>query len=274
VSTCGTERPHDRCKSGNSNLHDGGRVGRSDPRCSELLGAKPLSGKRHVQLPPRLDADPIATCIDRGASTGVVLEPAFVSTVRVEPRWSGKSICASTEPTWSRSSDRRRSAFVRRSCVPSVQDVFIPSWPRPNVTLPLWEMLEPNWGAQENYAVSNPLWPHRSCRYFRHVQAYGSWVDETRQCTTASVAMFIEEVAGDPRAKRTGPRVTGRRIAGLIAAGRRGPGSEDGQRSSSRPRSGSQSATVRADYKGVWVHRCTRHGVGSGLEGRPRSSTQ
>ena len=100
---------------------------------------------------------------------------------------------------------------------------------RAELTLPLWEMLEPDWGPPRELRSEQPLLATSQYSTFapdpgvRLVRA-----DEIEVYLTAAVAMFIEEVGVDPRAN-DGGRVYRRRIGSLIAAGRAWARIEDGE---------------------------------------------
>lgn len=133
---------------------------------------------------------------------------------------------------------------------------------RAELTLPLWEMLEADWGAPRELRSEQPLLATSQLSEFppdpevRLVRA-----DELDVYLTAAVAMFIEEVGVDPRAN-DGGRGYRRRIASLIAAGRAWARFEDGQ-VVYKAEIGSRSATV-GQIQGVWVHPLYRgRGLGS-----------
>jgi predicted GNAT family acetyltransferase len=135
---------------------------------------------------------------------------------------------------------------------------------RAELTLPLWEMLEMDWGPAREVRADQPLLalagkPH--CRpdpLVRQVRMH-----ELEQYLPAAVAMFIEEVGVDPRAN-DGGRGYRRRVANLIAAGRAWARFEDEQ-VIFKAEVGSVSSRV-GQIQGVWVHPMYR-GQGFGAAG-------
>jgi predicted GNAT family acetyltransferase len=151
-------------------------------------------------------------------------------------------------------------AFADRACrTPRMCSSLVG---RAELTLPLWEMLELDWGPAREVRADQPLLALAStpqCRpdpLVRQVRMH-----ELEQYLPAAVAMFIEEVGIDPRAN-DGGRGYRRRVANLIAAGRAWARFEDDQ-VVFKAEVGSVSARV-GQIQGVWVHPMYRgHGFGA-----------
>jgi len=121
-----------------------------------------------------------------------------------------------------------------------------------DLVLPLWERLEPRWGAARDVRADQPL---LACTadplgpvdpQVRTVRP-----DELETYFPSAVAMFTEEVGIDPRAGDEG-RAYRARIAELIGSGR-AYARFDGQTVVFKAEIGSLSNTV-ALIQGVWVH--------------------
>jgi len=210
-----------------------------------------------------LDADPVAAC----------MVAARVEECGVDPRmihgelWSRggplESLCfsgANFVPLRGSVDDMR--AFADRACrTPRMCSSLVG---RAELTLPLWEMLEMDWGPAREVRADQPLLalagkPH--CHpdpLVRQVRMH-----ELEQYLPAAVAMFIEEVGVDPRAN-DGGRGYRRRVANLIAAGRAWARFEDEQ-VIFKAEVGSVSSRV-GQIQGVWVHPMYR-GQGFGAAG-------
>jgi len=213
-------------------------------------GAKPLSGKGHVNVLRVLDGGSHRNVMIRGASTGVRSRPAFRFTVICGAAVFRKNRCVSTSQTGPAPRIRRRSAFVRRSCVAGSQDVFHSLVGAPNWDPAPWKCFEPDWGAAREHARSNHwLATSASCRIFRPIQATASCGPTSSTVyLTAANAMFIEEVRGRSARQRRG-RGYREESPPHCRQGGRGPPFEDA-RSSTRPRSARSLATVGADTSG------------------------
>lgn len=227
----------------------------------KLLGAKPLSNKDTANVLRVLDADPIATCMIAARVQEFGLDPRAFHGEMWSRGGPDESMCfygANLVPLLGSVDDLR--SFADRACRgPRMCSSLVG---RAELTLPLWEMLEADWGAARELRCEQPLLAasqlsdHAADPGVRLVRA-----DELDVYLTAAVAMFIEEVGVDPRAN-DGGRGYRRRIAGLIAAGRAWARFEDGQ-VIYKAEIGSQSATV-GQIQGVWVHPLYRgHGLGS-----------
>jgi predicted GNAT family acetyltransferase len=227
----------------------------------KLLGAKQLSSRDAAHVLRVLDADPVATC----------MVAARVEEGGVDPRmihgelWSRggplESLCfsgANFVPLRGSIDDMR--AFADRACrTPRMCSSLVG---RAELTLPLWDMLEMDWGPAREVRADQPLLALAStpqCRpdpLVRQVRMH-----ELEQYLPAAVAMFIEEVGIDPRAN-DGGRGYRRRVANLIAAGRAWARFDDGQ-VVFKAEVGSVSSRV-GQIQGVWVHPMYRgHGFGA-----------
>lgn len=227
----------------------------------KLLGAKPLSNKDTASVLRVLDADPIATCMIAARVQESGLDPRSFHGEMWSRGGPQESLCfygANLVPLLGDVDDLR--SFADRACRgPRMCSSLVG---RAELALPLWEMLEADWGAPRELRSEQPLLATSQLSEFppdpevRLVRA-----DELDVYLTAAVAMFIEEVGVDPRAN-DGGRGYRRRIASLIAAGRAWARFEDGQ-VVYKAEIGSRSATV-GQIQGVWVHPLYRgRGLGS-----------
>ncbi|MCV7300286.1 GNAT family N-acetyltransferase [Mycobacterium barrassiae] len=123
---------------------------------------------------------------------------------------------------------------------------------RAEMVLPMWQRLEPAWGAARDVREHQPLMALSTppvCPTdpaVRQVRA-----DELDAYLVAAIDMFIGEVGIDPRIG-DGGRGYRRRVAGLIAAGRAWARFERGE-VIFKAEVGSQSPSV-GQIQGVWVH--------------------
>lgn len=227
----------------------------------KLLGAKPLGGRDTAHVLRVLDNDPIASCMIAARVQESGLDPRLFHGEMWSRGGPDESLCfygANLVPLLGSGDDLR--SFADRACRgPRMCSSLVG---RAELTLPLWEMLETDWGPAREVRSEQPLLatsvPSLTTAdpRVRLVRA-----DELDAYLAAAVAMFIEEVGVDPRAN-DGGRGYRRRIAGLIAAGRAWARFEDGQ-VVFKAEIGSQSATV-GQIQGVWVHPDHRgHGLGS-----------
>ncbi len=226
----------------------------------KLLGAKALTRRDTDEVLRVLRSDPVASC----------MVAARIEESGIEPRvnhgelWSrggpSSSLCfsgANLVPLRGEADDLRsfadRALRAPRLCSSLVG--------RAELTLPIWSLLEPEWGSAREVRADQPLLalvvrPDTPDTAVRRVTA-----DEIDVYLTAAVAMFIEEVGVDPRAG-DGGRGYRRRIADLIAAGRAWARFEDGQ-VVFKAEVGSLSRAV-GQIQGVWVHPlCRGRGLGS-----------
>lgn len=227
----------------------------------KLLGAKPLSGKDTANVLRVLDADPIASCMIAARVQEYGLDPRSFHGEMWSRGGPDESLCfygANLVPLRGSVDDLR--AFADRACRgPRMCSSLVG---RAELTLPLWEMLEADWGAARELRSEQPLLAtahYSTCTPDPGVRLVRA--DEIDVYLTAAVAMFIEEVGVDPRAN-DGGRGYRRRIASLIAAKRAWARFEDGL-VVYKAEIGSQSATV-GQIQGVWVHPLYRgRGLGS-----------
>jgi predicted GNAT family acetyltransferase len=229
----------------------------------KLLGARQLGSRDVPDVLRALAADPVATC----------MVAARVEEFGVDPRafqgeiWSrgrpGSSLCfsgANLVPLCGDYDDIR--AFADRACRgPRMCSSVVG---RSELTLPLWEMLESEWGAAREVRPDQPLLATtRAAAISPDPLVRPVRPDELEPYLTAAVAMFIEEVGVDPRAS-DGGRGYRRRVSHLIAAGRAWARFEDGA-VVFKAEVGSMSRMV-GQIQGVWVHP-DRRGAGLGAAG-------
>jgi len=134
---------------------------------------------------------------------------------------------------------------------------------RAELVMPMWQRLEPAWGAARDVREHQPLMSLTTmprCDIDPDVRQVRP--DEIDTYLVAAVDMFIGEVGVDPRLG-DGGRGYRRRVASLIAAGRAWARFEDGQ-VVFKAEVGSQSPAV-SQIQGVWVHPERRgRGLGTG----------
>ena len=227
----------------------------------KLLGAKRLSSRDAAHVLRVLDADPVAACMVAARVEEGGIDPRMIHGELWSRGGPLESLCfsgANFVPLRGSIDDMR--AFADRACrTPRMCSSLVG---RAELTLPLWEMLELDWGPAREVRPDQPLLALAStpqCRpdpLVRQVRMH-----ELEQYLPAAVAMFIEEVGIDPRAN-DGGRGYRRRVANLIAAGRAWARFEDDQ-VVFKAEVGSVSARV-GQIQGVWVHPMYRgHGFGA-----------
>lgn len=227
----------------------------------KLLGAKPLGIRETAQVLRVLDADPIASCMVAARVQESGLDPRSFNGEMWSRGGPEESLCyygANLVPLLGSSDDLR--SFADRACRgPRMCSSLVG---RAELTLPLWEMLETDWGPAREVRSEQPLLATATASSLapdpqvRLVQP-----GEIDVYLAAAVAMFIEEVGVDPRLS-DGGRGYRRRIASLIAAQRAWARFEDGQ-VVFKAEIGSQSSSV-GQIQGVWVHPDRRgHGLGA-----------
>ncbi|MEH6793558.1 MAG: GNAT family N-acetyltransferase [Rhodococcus sp. (in: high G+C Gram-positive bacteria)] len=227
----------------------------------KLLGARPLGNRDVAHVLRVLDADPVATCMVAARVQESGLDPRSFHGEMWSRGGPDESLCfygANLVPLLGSSDDLR--SFADRACRgPRLCSSLVG---RAELTLPLWEMLETDWGPAREVRGEQPLLA-TSVRSSITPDPYVRLVrpEELDVYLTAAVAMFIEEVGVDPRLN-DGGRGYRRRIASLIAAQRAWARFEDG-RVVFKAEIGSQSATV-GQIQGVWVDPDRRgHGLGA-----------
>ncbi|CAG7610727.1 GNAT family N-acetyltransferase [Rhodococcus opacus] len=227
----------------------------------KLLGAKQLSSRDAAHVLRVLDADPVAACMVAARVEEGGIDPRMIHGELWSRGGPLESLCfsgANFVPLRGSIDDMR--AFADRACrTPRMCSSLVG---RAELTLPLWEMLEMDWGPAREVRPDQPLLALAStpqCRpdpLVRQVRMH-----ELEQYLPAAVAMFIEEVGIDPRAN-DGGRGYRRRVANLIAAGRAWARFDDGQ-VVFKAEVGSVSSRV-GQIQGVWVHPMYRgHGFGA-----------
>ncbi|MFZ2178345.1 MAG: GNAT family N-acetyltransferase [Rhodococcus sp. (in: high G+C Gram-positive bacteria)] len=227
----------------------------------KLLGAKQLSGRDTAQVLRVLDEDPVATCMVAARIEECGIDPRMIHGELWSRGGPLESLCfsgANLVPLRGSLDDMR--AFADRACrTPRMCSSLVG---RSELTLPLWEMLELDWGPAREVRNDQPLLALSSpplCRPDPQVRQVR--MNELEQYLPAAVAMFIEEVGIDPRAN-DGGRGYRRRVANLIAAGRAWARFEDGD-VVFKAEVGSVSSRV-GQIQGVWVHPKNRgHGFGA-----------
>ncbi|MCJ0904805.1 GNAT family N-acetyltransferase [Rhodococcus sp. ARC_M6] len=229
----------------------------------KLLGAKQIGSRDLDDVRRVLDADPIASCMIASRVEEFGVDPRMIHGELWSRGGPTSSLCfagANLVPLRGELDDIR--AFADRACrIPRMCSSLVG---RAELALPLWEMLELDWGSarevraeQPLMAVSEPLAcaPNPSVRQVRS--------DELDIYLPAAVSMFIEEVGIDPRAN-DGGRGYRHRVASLIAAGRAWAHIEDGQ-VVFKAEVGSVSSRC-GQIQGVWVNPEFR-GQGYGITG-------
>ncbi|TQF67074.1 GNAT family N-acetyltransferase [Rhodococcus spelaei] len=227
----------------------------------KLLGARQLGSRDRADVLRVLDADPVASCMVAARVQDLGVEPRSINGELWSRGGPDESLCfsgANMVPLRGGLGDLR--AFADRACrIPRMCSSLVG---RAELTLPLWEMLEPDWGPAREVRPDQPLLalaappaiePDPSVRLVR--------MDELDTYLVAAIAMFIEEVGVDPRAN-DGGRGYRRRVAGLIASNRAFARFEDGE-VVFKAEIGSASRQV-GQIQGVWVdprYRC--QGIGA-----------
>ena len=185
----------------------------------KLLGAKQVGSRDLEDVRAVLDADPVAACMIAARVEECGVDPRMIHGELWSRGGPLSSLCfagANLVPLRGDPDDIR--AFADRACrIPRMCSSVVG---RAELALPLWEMLELDWGTarevrpeQPLLAVSEPL----ACPSDPLVRQVRS--DELEIYLPAAIAMFIEEVGVDPRAN-DGGRGYRHRVASLIAAGR------------------------------------------------------
>ncbi|WP_137725118.1 GNAT family N-acetyltransferase [Prescottella subtropica] len=227
----------------------------------KLLGARQLGGRDTTQVLRVLEADPVAACMVAARVQQTGLDPRSLHGEMWSRGGPTESLCfagANLIPLLGGADDLRsfadRAGRFPRMCSSLVG--------RAELTLPLWEMLEHEWGTAREVRAEQPLLvldeaptvrPDPRVRQVR--------MDEIEAYLPAAIAMFVEEVGIDPRL-HDGGRGYRRRVANLIASGRAWARFED-DRVVYKAEVGSMSSAV-GQIQGVWVDPSRR---GEGLGG-------
>ncbi|WP_424806306.1 GNAT family N-acetyltransferase [Rhodococcus sp. 27YEA15] len=227
----------------------------------KLLGAKQVANRDLDDVRRVLDADPVAACMIAARIEESGIDPRKIHGELWSRGGPLSSLCfagANLFPLRGDLDDIRafadRAARIPRMCSSLVG--------RAELALPLWEMLEPDWGTAREVRAEQPLLAVAeppACAVDRMVRQVRS--DELDIYLPAAISMFVEEVGIDPRA-HDGGRGYRHRVASLIAAGRAWAHIEDG-RVLFKAEVGAMSATC-GQIQGVWVdpeHRGQGYGV-------------
>ncbi|WP_305094677.1 GNAT family N-acetyltransferase [Prescottella sp. R16] len=229
----------------------------------KLLGARQLGGRDTAQVLRVLEADPVAACMVAARVQQVGLDPRSLHGEMWSRGGPTESLCfagANLIPLLG-DVDDLRSFADRASRFPRMCSSLVG---RAELTLPLWEMLESDWGSAREVRGEQPLLvldgtpTVRPDPLVRQVR-----MDEVEAYLPAAIAMFVEEVGIDPRL-HDGGRGYRRRVANLIASGRAWARFEDGE-VVYKAEVGSMSASV-GQIQGVWVDP-SRRGEGIGAAG-------
>lgn len=229
----------------------------------KLLGAKQVGSREVEDVRRVLDADPVAACMIAARVEEHGVDPRMIHGELWSRGGPTSSLCfagANLVPLLGTIDDVR--AFADRACrIPRMCSSLVG---RAELTLPLWEMLQLDWGVarevrpeQPLLAVSEPL----ACPidpWVRRVRP-----DELEIYLPAAISMFIEEVGIDPRVN-DGGRGYRHRVSSLIAGGRAWARIEDGQ-VLFKAEVGSMSSRC-GQIQGVWVDPAHR-GRGLGATG-------
>lgn len=227
----------------------------------KLLGARAVTARDGADVHRVLAADPVGSCMIAARVEEHGIEPRMINGELWSRGGPLSSLCysgANLVPLRG-SIDDLRSFAERATRSPRACSSLVG---RAELTLPLWDLLRPEWGAPRELRAEQPLLALSAAPTVDPDPAVTQVTgDQLEVYLTAAVAMFIEEVGVDPRAG-DGGRGYRRRIAGLIAAGRAWARFEDGQ-VIFKAEVGSMSSTV-GQIQGVWVHPLHRgRGLGS-----------
>lgn len=217
----------------------------------KLLGARQLGARDRADVLRVLDADPVATCMVAARVQDLGVEPRSINGELWSRGGPEESLCfsgANLVPLRGGPGDLR--AFADRACrFPRMCSSLVG---RAELTMPLWEMLESDWGPAREVRADQPLLALGTRPLIEpDPQVRLVHMEELDTYLVAAVEMFIEEVGIDPRAG-DGGRGYRRRVAGLIAAGRAFARFEDGE-VIYKAEIGSASRQV-GQIQGVWVH--------------------
>jgi predicted GNAT family acetyltransferase len=198
-----------------------------------------------------LDEDPVGSCMVASRVVEHGIEPAAIGGELWTRQRPTESLCyagANLIPLRGNTDDMYAFADKAMSTARRCSSLV----GRAEMVLPMWQRLEPAWGAARDVRAQQPLMALSTppvCATdpaVRQVRA-----DELDAYLVAAIDMFIGEVGIDPRVG-DGGRGYRRRVAGLIAAGRAWARFERGQ-VVFKAEVGSQSPSV-GQIQGVWVH--------------------
>lgn len=217
----------------------------------KLLGARQLGARDRADVLRVLDADPVATCMVAARVQDLGVEPRSINGELWSRGGPDESLCfagANLVPLRGDAGDLRAFAD-RASRFPRMCSSLVG---RAELTLPLWDLLEADWGPAREVRADQPLLALAAeSAVLPDPQVRLVQMDELDPYFAAAVEMFIEEVGADPRAG-DGGRGYRRRVAGLIAAGRAFARFENGE-VVFKAEVGSASRQV-GQIQGVWVH--------------------
>ncbi|CAM3210914.1 GNAT family N-acetyltransferase [Prescottella defluvii] len=229
----------------------------------KLLGARQLGGRDTAEVLRVLESDPVAACMVAARVQHSGLDPRSLQGEMWSRGGPAESLCfagANLVPLLGEPDDLRSFAD-RASRFPRMCSSLVG---RAELALPLWELLESDWGPPRELRAEQPLLAlHGDSSVRPDPRVRQVRMDEIETYLPAAIAMFIEEVGIDPRAS-DGGRGYRRRVANLIASGRAWARFEDGQ-VVYKAEVGSMSATV-GQIQGVWVDPA-RRGEGLGAIG-------
>ncbi|RVW03634.1 GNAT family N-acetyltransferase [Rhodococcus spongiicola] len=229
----------------------------------KLLGARQLGGRDISQVLRVLETDPVAACMVAARVQQSGLDPRVLQGEMWSRGGPAESLCfagANLIPLLGGTDDLRAFAD-RASRFPRMCSSLVG---RAELTLPLWDVLESEWGSPREIRSEQPLLALDARPRVRpdpHVRQVR--MGEIDAYLPAAIAMFIEEVGVDPRAGDGGHSYR-RRVANLISSGRAWARFEDG-RVVYKAEVGSMSAAV-GQIQGVWVDPA-RRGEGLGAAG-------
>ncbi|RVW03839.1 GNAT family N-acetyltransferase [Rhodococcus xishaensis] len=229
----------------------------------KLLGARQLGGRDTSQVLRVLETDPVAACMVAARVQQSGLDPRVLQGEMWSRGGPAESLCfagANLIPLLGDVDDLRAFAD-RASRFPRMCSSLVG---RAELTLPLWDVLESEWGSAREIRSEQPLLAldvRPKVRPDPHVRQVR--MGEIDMYLPAAIAMFIEEVGIDPQAS-DGGRSYRRRVANLISSGRAWARFEDGQ-VVYKAEVGSMSAAV-GQIQGVWVDPA-RRGEGLGAAG-------
>ncbi|MBD0322222.1 MAG: GNAT family N-acetyltransferase [Aldersonia sp.] len=227
----------------------------------KLLGARQLGSRDVADVLRALEADPIASCMVAARVEEFGLDPRAFQGEMWSRGGPSASLCfsgANLVPLCGGHDDIR--AFAERAARgPRISSSVVG---RRELALPLWNLLEPEWGPAREVRPDQPLLATAQAAAIEpDAQVRQVRSDELDIYLPAAVAMFIEEVGADPRAN-DGGRGYRRRVSNLIAAGRAWARFDEGE-VVFKAEVGSMSRAV-GQIQGVWVRPDLRgHGLGA-----------
>lgn len=214
-------------------------------------GARPLERSAFPQVRAVLEANPVASCLVAARFEQVGMDPQLLGGTFWGVAGGRSGLCFAGANLMPLSGDEKSMAQIARrlgrrgrSCASVVGPA--------DLTMPLWEHLQPQWGPARDVRAEQPLLvcpDPPACPADPLVER----VDVSRLDAyyPAAVAMFAEEVGVDPRTG-DGDRTYRARVSGLLSAGR-AFARFDGDQVVYKAEIGALSSRV-ALIQGVWVH--------------------